>query len=91
MNFDLKLLAVLHRPYEVLLQPLDRINQSSEDALSNYEMGPSIAHPVVQKSSISLSYSTQSYVFDMGAFSRPGHKLYEWIDMVKLWLLHFEL
>ena len=91
MNFDLRLLAVLHRPHEVLLQP---INQSSEDALSNYEMGPIIAHPVIQKSSISsisLFYSTQSYMCDVGAFSRPGHKLYEWIDMVKLWLSHFEL
>ena len=54
-------------------------------------MGPFIARPVVQKSSISLSYSTQPYVCDVGAFFRPGHKLYEWIDMVKLWLLHFEL
>ena len=91
MNFDLQQLAVLERPHEILLQPPDHDNQLSKDASSNYEMGPSIARPVVQKSSISLSYSTQPYMCDVGAFSRPGHELYEWIDMVKLWLLHFEM
>ena len=47
MIFDLQYLVVLHRPYKVLLQQLDRINQSAEDASSDHEMGLIIAHPVV--------------------------------------------